>query len=71
MEAIEFVVDEDSDATNIPLKDLKLKDHLLISFISRKGNIFIPGGNDSLQMGDTVMIVTTHTGFNVLTDILA
>lgn len=71
VEAIEFVVDENSNATNIPLKDLKLKDHLLISFISRKGNIFIPGGNDSLQVGDTVMIVTTHSGFNDLTDILA
>ena len=71
VEAIEFLVDEQSDATDIPLKDLKLKDHLLISFISREGNIFIPGGNDSLQIGDTVMIVTTHSGFSDLTDILA
>ena len=71
VEAIEFLVDEDSLATNIPLKDLKLKDNLLLSFISRNGEIYIPGGNDSLQKGDTVMIVTTHSGFNDLTDILA
>ena len=71
VEAIEFIVDEESKATNIPLKDLKLKDHLLISFICRNGKVFIPGGNDCIQFGDNVMIVTTHTGFNDLTDILA
>jgi len=71
VEAIEFIVDEESNATNITLKDLKLKDNLLISFISRDGKVFIPGGQDSIQVGDTVMIVTTHSGFNDLTDILA
>ena len=71
VEAIEFIVDEDSKVTNIPLMDLKLKNNLLISFISRNGSIFIPGGKDFIQVGDTVMIVTTHTGFNDLTDILA
>ena len=71
VEAIEFIVDEDSKVTNIPLMDLTLKDNLLISFISRNGSIFIPGGKDSIQVGDTVMIVTSHTGFNDLTDILA
>ncbi|MBQ8040957.1 MAG: Trk system potassium transporter TrkA, partial [Lachnospiraceae bacterium] len=71
VEAIEFIVDEESKVTNIPLMDLKLKDNLLISFISRNGSIFIPGGKDSIQLGDTVMIVTTHTGFNDLIDILA
>ena len=71
VEAIEFIVDEESNATNTTLKDLKLKDNLLISFISRDGKVFIPGGQDSIQVGDTVMIVTTHSGFNDLTDILA
>ncbi len=71
VEAIEFLVDEESKATNIALKDLKLKDNLLISFISRGGNVFIPGGQDCIRVGDTVMIVTTHSGFNDLTDILA
>lgn len=70
-EAIEFIVDEESAVTNIPLKDLKLKSNLLIAFIGRNGSISIPGGNDCIQKGDTVMIVTTHSGFNDLTDILA
>ena len=70
VEAIEFRVKSESKVTNIPLADLSLKKGLLISFINRKGNIIIPSGQDSIQVGDTVMVVTTHTGFKVLQDIL-
>lgn len=69
-EAIEFRVNEESDVTNIPLMDLNLKKNLLISFISRDGSIIIPSGRDCIEVGDTVMIVTTHTGFNDIQDIL-
>lgn len=70
-EAIEFVVTEESAVTNKTLLELQLKDNLLVSFISRKGRIFIPTGQDMIQVGDEVMIVTTHTGFKDITDILA
>ena len=70
VEAIEFYVSEDSAVTNIPLKDMKLKDHLLICFISRNGKLIIPTGNDCIQKNDTVMIITTHSGFTNILDIL-
>lgn len=70
-EAIEFVVTEESPVTNTTLLELQLKDNLLVSFISRKGRIFIPTGQDMIHVGDEVMIVTTHTGFQEITDILA
>lgn len=70
-EAIEFRVDHDSEITNTPLMDLPLKKNLLISFISRRGSIIIPSGQDCIKVGDTVMIVTTHTGFSDIRDILA
>ncbi len=70
VEAIEFRVDEASGVTDIPLKDLSLKKELLISFISRNGSILIPSGQDCIKVGDTVMIVTTHTGFKDIQDIL-
>ena len=70
VEAIEFRVENESDVTNIPLMNLNLKKGLLISFIHRNGSIIIPSGQDSIQVGDTVMIVTTHTGFNTIQDIL-
>lgn len=50
--------------------NLSLKKDLLISFINRSGSIIIPSGQDCIQVGDTVMIVTTHTGFNDILDIL-
>lgn len=70
VEAIEFLVEKESEVTDIPLMDLSLKKNLLISFINRNGTIIIPGGNDCIKVGDTVMIVTTHTGFNGIRDIL-
>lgn len=71
VEAIEFRVDKESDVTGIPLAELSLKNDLLISFISRSGTILIPSGQDRIMVGDTVMIVTTHTGFNDIQDILS
>ena len=71
VEAIEFRVYEESEITNISLKDLALKKDLLLCFINRNGKIILPNGQDSIQVGDTVMVVTTHTGFNDLKDILA
>ena len=47
-----------------------VKDNLLIALINRNGKIIIPSGTDSLMVGDTVVIVTTHTGFDDITDIL-
>ncbi len=70
VEAIEFFVSESSNVTDIPLRDLKLKKHLLICFINRNGKIIIPTGNDCIQKNDTVMIITTNTGFTNLQDIM-
>ena len=70
VEAIEFRVDDESGVTDIPFKDLHLKKNLLVSFINRNGDIIIPSGNDCIRLGDTVMIVTTHTGFYDIQDIL-
>lgn len=70
VEAIEFLVESESAVTNIAFKDLALKKHLIVSFIYRKGRIIIPTGQDCIHVGDTVMIVTTHTGFHNILDIL-
>lgn len=70
-EAIEFRVDEAAGVTDIPLMDLKLKKNVLVAFINRNGKIILPSGKDSIQVGDTAMIVTTHTGFKDINDILA
>lgn len=70
VEAIEFSIDEASRVTDIPLMNLKLKEQVLVAFINRNGQIILPSGQDSIQVGDTVMIVTTHHGFDEIEDIL-
>lgn len=69
-EAIEFRVDKASEVTDVTLSELPLKKNLLIAFIGRNGSIIIPSGQDCIKVGDTVMIVTTHTGFKDIRDIL-
>lgn len=70
VEAIEFRIDKESKITDIPLADLSLKSNLLIAFINRNGKIIIPHGQSTIQVGDTVMIVTTNKGFRDISDIL-
>ena len=70
-EALEFAVRENSAVTGIPLSDLRLKDNLLVASINRGGVVHIPRGQDIIQPGDTVIIVTSVKGLNDLTDILA
>ena len=71
VEALEFRVDKNSNMIGLPLEKLKTKENLLVACINRKGKIIIPSGQDTIQQGDTVIIVTTHTGLNDLNDILA
>lgn len=70
VEAIEFKIKEAPAVTNIPLMDLKLKNNLLICVINRNGRVFIPSGQDCFMDGDSVVLVTTHQGFNDINDIL-
>ena len=70
VEALEFRVNEESWVTGIPLKDLKLKDNLQIACINRNGRIIRPSGLDTIELHDTVIVVTKHTGLSKLEDIL-
>lgn len=69
VEAIEFKIAPGAKFTGIPLKNMTLKDNLLIACINRSGKAFIPGGDDCFNENDTVIIVTTHSGFNTIDDI--
>ncbi|MCR5420768.1 MAG: Trk system potassium transporter TrkA [Lachnospiraceae bacterium] len=70
VEAIEFYIDKESKVTGQTLANLPLKSSLIIALINRSGKIFMPSGSDSLMVGDSVMIVTTHSGFDTIQDIL-
>ena len=69
-EALEFSVHEDCPFLNTPLADLDIRNNLLITCINRNGKITIPRGQDSIQLGDTVIVVTTVKGLHDIKDIL-
>ncbi len=71
VEALEFTVHEESMATDIPLYKLHLKPNLLLCCITRGNKIIIPRGNDRIQVGDNVIVVTLQHGLHDLRDIVA
>jgi trk system potassium uptake protein TrkA len=70
VEASEFIVKENSPIAGIPLCDLKFKSDVLVASITRNGEVIIPRGQDCIQTGDAVVIVSKHLGLQDVTDVL-
>ena len=70
VEALEFIVKSQTNYTGIPLKDLSLKVNNLIACIARKRKIIIPNGDDCIQVGDSVIIITMEKHIQDIQDIL-
>lgn len=70
VEALEFYISKASSYTSIPLKDLSLKDNVLIASIIRDEKVIIPNGFDTIEENDTVIIFTTNQQIRDLKDIL-
>ncbi len=69
-EAIEFIVHPEFSQVNVPLKNMRLKSNLLITCVYRGGRTFIPAGDDVLRGGDSVTVVTSHTGLSSIEEII-
>ncbi len=69
-EALEFSIREHGPVVGVPLMDLSLKKNLLVACINHNGRIIIPRGHDQIEIGDTVIIVTTQKGLQDVNDIL-
>ena len=71
VEAMEFHIKEKSNVTGVPLLKLNLKKNTLIGKIYRAGRLFTPTGQDTMEVGDHVILVTlAKNKFNDLDDIL-
>ena len=70
VEALEFLVGEDFGYCNVALKDLNIIDDTLICCIYRNGSIIRPGGHDTIQVGDKVVIVTIKSGLRSINEII-
>ncbi|MBR7100234.1 MAG: Trk system potassium transporter TrkA [Clostridia bacterium] len=70
-EALEFKVLSDFEYTNIPLKQMKLHENVLVAGITRGRKAIIPTGDDVILPGDDVVIVAEGKRILSLSDIIA
>lgn len=70
VEALEFIINENSPVVGISLEKLELKDNLLIACVNRRGTIIFPNGKTEIEVGDTVIIITIQKGLKDIRDIL-
>ncbi|MCI5650447.1 MAG: Trk system potassium transporter TrkA [Fusicatenibacter sp.] len=71
VEALEFQIHQNCRLVGIRLQDMKTRPNLLVAAISRQGKVIIPGGQDSFEVGDSVIVVTTVTGLQDIHEILS
>ncbi len=69
VEALEFIISDDFKKTGIPLKNLSLQDDTLIGAIIRKGEVIFPGGNDTIEISDNVIIVSKKKNVRKISEI--
>lgn len=70
VEALEFIIHDNAPVIGVSLEKLHLKDNLLIACINRNGQIIFPNGQSKIELGDTVIVVTTQKGLKDVRDIL-
>lgn len=70
VEAAEFIIKEDSPIVGRPLMEMQFKEGVLVAAILRERKVIIPHGQDSIQVGDAVVIVSNHLALHDITDIL-
>lgn len=58
VEAVEIKVNKKSKAVDIPLKELEIKNNVLIAYIIRDNKLIFPSGEDSIMVNDTVIIIS-------------
>ena len=71
VEVLEFRAGREGAYLRVPLKDLALRPGVLIACLVRSGRAHIPGGMDSIEPGDGVLVVTKDHHLTELSDILA
>lgn len=70
VEAAEFIVKDNSPITGKPLSELQFRPNVLIASISRGKTVIIPRGQDVIQPGDSVVVVSKQTGLHDISDVL-
>ncbi len=69
-EALEFIAKKGDPYIGIPLKQLHTRNGTLVAIILHKGKVIIPFGDDVIQAGDNVVIVSTASGITDLNEVI-
>ncbi len=69
IEAIEFEAPNEGEYLSKPIHTLKFKKDILVAAISRKRKIIFPTGDDTIEPGDIVIVVTKGKAIRSLKDI--
>ncbi len=69
VEALEFKIEADFSQIDIPLRDLRLNNDTLIACIIRNHKVIYPDGNDSIELGDRVIVVTKSDHISSINEI--
>lgn len=69
-EAIEFNITHDCTLINIPLKDMKIKQNIIVSGIIRGRKTIIPAGDDIILPDDKVIVIAAGRILNDISDII-
>ncbi|MBQ8921476.1 MAG: Trk system potassium transporter TrkA [Oscillospiraceae bacterium] len=70
VEAAEFNIRTDCELTRAPLMELNLKPGVLVAAIVRNRKVLIPRGSDTIQIGDSVVVVSDHLGLHDMNEII-
>ena len=52
------------------LKDLKVRPGTLVAVIVRRGKVIVPFGNDHIEPGDSVVIISRQSGLSDLNEVI-
>ena len=70
VEALQFFVPSGSKVLGKALRDLPIKNNVLIAAIMHNGAHLFPSGNDKLHIGDIIIVTTTDHSLRSIDDIL-
>ena len=70
MEAVEFTATNATHFLNTPLRDLQLRQGLLVAAIVHENKVLIPRGDSEIHVGDRIIVVAKSLFLQDLNDIL-
>ncbi len=69
-EAMEFIASKTTQFLNIPLKNLAIRDDILVAAIARRNKVIIAHGDDVIKSGDSVILIAKNKALHDLNEIV-